>query len=357
METCTPSCWGIIVEILVRLALLAIYGWLELWASPFTRIIQPEDWSLYSYPHNKDTVEVWLLSVVAVAVPIISLVITATYNNRYISRKGLMLNNPGKSKPPRYTILSRKNFIFSDITDAFLSYTLAAIACGVITGIGKIMAGRPRPDFFNRCFPLIPIDDTVAVRNKVATLTNLTLVCDGDADLIKEGRKSFPSGHSSQAFCTFGFMAFYVWGKTLAYARKGQLSSWRFIAGWPLMCAALAVAISRTQDYRHHWEDVTVGSILGLVSAYLCYRLYYPKLRSCNSHLSYRQMKWVLESDRQKIVDDERWLDKIHHITSEIVPYKSKTRFRSPAKVSPTNVTTEMQGGYDNHARAVDDSV
>lgn len=34
-------------------------------------------------------------------------------------------------------------------------------------------------------------------------------------------------------------------------------------------------------------SDVTVGSILGLVVAYLVYRSYYPPLQRLNSHLPY----------------------------------------------------------------------
>jgi diacylglycerol diphosphate phosphatase/phosphatidate phosphatase len=40
-------------------------------------------------------------------------------------------------------------------------------------------------------------------------------------------------------------------------------------------------------DYRHHWEDVLTGSVLGLVVSYFSYRQYYPDLGSKTAHIPF----------------------------------------------------------------------
>ncbi|KAJ3365764.1 hypothetical protein GGF32_008162 [Allomyces javanicus] len=130
-----------------------------------------------------------------------------------------------------------------------LSWTMA------ITDVTKIVVGRLRPDFLDRCKPVEH---------------NGTWTCTGDAHLVRNGRVSFPSGHSSLTFSGWVFVALFIWG-TLA-ASSWRRSPWvQSVLALFLIPPAL-VAISRTTDYRHHWQDVTVGSLLGIIVSYLWYR-------------------------------------------------------------------------------------
>jgi len=76
-------------------------------------------------------------------------------------------------------------------------WTLALCLNGITTSLLKVTVGRPRPDFFYRCFP-----DGIMILNNTTQTNELSgaydlLNCTGNEHEINEGRKSFPSGHAS----------------------------------------------------------------------------------------------------------------------------------------------------------------
>ncbi|XP_039055219.1 lipid phosphate phosphatase 2-like isoform X2 [Hibiscus syriacus] len=151
-----------------------------------------------------------------------------------------------------------------DLHHSVLGLLFAVLITAVITDAIKDAVGRPRPDFFWRCF-----SDGKDVYDRWGNV-----VCHGNKADIKEGHKSFPSGHSSWSFAGLGFLSLYLSGKIKVFDRKGHIAKLCIIL-LPLLAASL-VAVSRVDDYWHHWNDVFAGGFLGLVVATFCYRQFFP---------------------------------------------------------------------------------
>jgi membrane-associated phospholipid phosphatase len=234
-----------LTEAVLRFGLLLLFTELETW-KPFTRKIQPEEVWLYRNPMTDSYVPGSLLWTLVTLVPLSAIL-------------------------AGFLVYRDK----ADLTAASLVVTLAMPLNGVLTDIIKLCVGRPRPDFVYRCWPggVVPPD----------AWQQEELTCAGEEAVIVEGRKSFPSGHSSFSFASWGFVFLYLSGKLGTFHCVRPCPAWRLLLPLLFLLAPLVIALSRTADYHHHWQDVLAGSGLGLATVWVVYRQHYPALTSPSS--------------------------------------------------------------------------
>uniref|UniRef100_A0A670IDP8 Phospholipid phosphatase 4 n=1 Tax=Podarcis muralis TaxID=64176 RepID=A0A670IDP8_PODMU len=202
---------------------------------PFQRVIQPEEIWLYKNPLvESDNIPTRLMFAISFLTPLAVIFVVK--------------------------IIRRTDK--TEIKEAFLAVSLALALNGVCTNTIKLIVGRPRPDFFYRCFP-----DGDMKSN---------MDCTGDPDVVSEGRKSFPSIHSS---C-------------------------KFIPKYALVFGSYFLANIVLLSLPH--LDAFVGGVIGLMFAYICYRQHYPPLGNLSCHKPYVSLlaQTVLKKEEAPTVDN-----------------------------------------------------
>ena len=150
-----------------------------------------------------------------------------------------------------------------DLHSGLLAFILCITLTLMFTDVLKNAVGRPRPDFLARCIP-----DTSKIRSPDNPslsygLSTVDICTQPDKSVIDEGYRSFPSGHSSLAFCSMAFTSFFIGGKIKVFDQLGH-SYKSIVVFLPLLGASL-IAASRVSDYWHHPEDVIAGASWGLL--------------------------------------------------------------------------------------------
>ncbi|KAJ5610651.1 Phosphatidic acid phosphatase type 2/haloperoxidase [Penicillium lagena] len=150
-----------------------------------------------------------------------------------------------------------------------LGLLLAQGLAFVVTQVLKNACGKPRPDLIARCQP------PAGSHDEIPGLSTYT-ICTGDPALIKDGFRSWPSGHSSSSFAGLGYTALWLGGKLHVMDNRGEV--WKTLLIMVPLIAATLIAVSRIMDARHHPFDVITGGLLGLITGYVSYRQYFPPI-------------------------------------------------------------------------------
>ncbi|KAG0065338.1 hypothetical protein BGZ89_008403 [Linnemannia elongata] len=168
-----------------------------------------------------------------------------------------------------------------DFHNGLLGLLLSVLLTTIFTQVMKVTVGKHRPDFLARCEPML--NGAPLTQDRPLQLWTVDVCSQTDKHILKDGMRSFPSGHASTAFAGLVYLALWMSGKMHVFDRKGY--SLKPVLLFMPIVAAILVAISRIQDYRHSGTDVTWGAIIGIIFAVFSYLQYYPSPTSRNSHI------------------------------------------------------------------------
>jgi hypothetical protein len=124
----------------------------------------------------------------------------------------------------------------------------------------------PEAALHRLCRPEFGANSTCSFDVGLTYIEDYSCSKEGNSRLLYDARKSFPSGHSSLAAYAAVYLGYYF------HRRLSSQSTLllKLVLQMVLCCLALFTALSRVTDNKHHWSDVTVGALIGvLVGAWM----------------------------------------------------------------------------------------
>ncbi|KAJ1812609.1 hypothetical protein LPJ75_003565 [Coemansia sp. RSA 2598] len=253
-----------IPDYFVLVAMAVVWGLMSI-IHPFHRDFSITDKSI-QYPHKPDSVPFYAAVILSFVAPLVVVV--------------------------AWTGVGRRSF--HDMNAGILGLCISLVLNMMITNTIKNLAGRLRPDFISRC----NLDAATAVKLEPAIGLLTSAVCKPtDEKVFLDGMRSFPSGHTSFAFAGMTYLSLWLAGHMHIADRRGRAYK-SFVVLVPEL-AAMLIGVSRTKDYRHHWQDVLAGALLGIFMGWFGYHQYYPSPTSRTDDPSVPYPPRIPEDDDQ----------------------------------------------------------
>ncbi|KAI1813633.1 PAP2 superfamily-domain-containing protein [Poronia punctata] len=208
----------------------------------------------YAYPARPQTISNWLIAIIAIATPVIIILLTQ-----------IRIRN------------------FWDLNNALLGFAHALVLSSAFQATVKGLIGGLRPNFYDVCQP----DPTkLSDHNKKSGLegvgyrgdmyTRAACTTPRQASL-RNAMQSFPSGHSTTTFAAAIYLSLYLNSKLKVFGNY-HTSLWRLVVVLLPILAAVLLVGTLIVDNTHSWWDVLAGATIGTVMALAGYRLVYAGL-------------------------------------------------------------------------------
>ncbi|KAF2131747.1 PAP2 domain-containing protein [Dothidotthia symphoricarpi CBS 119687] len=289
-------------------------GWEYL--TPYKRPFSPVDLSI-SYPfENHETIPTWLLAVLALAMPAFVIFVVCL----------VFVPGPTAERGTSKALIWRRKLW--EWNTGWMGLCMSLATAFLITQGMKLLFGKPRPDLLSRCQPdFSRIAETAvnpigAVFNQNWVLVTDAICTNTDEAIMKDGFKSFPSGHASFSWAGLLYLTLFLASKfsvAIPYLAPRQFSTnpaftsavapsnmklrhtlplnkqnsslddavvpIRYQAAAPpiytlvLVLVPIGTAIyvcsTRFTDFRHFGFDLLFGSFIGITAAWVSFRWYH----------------------------------------------------------------------------------
>lgn len=164
-------------------------------AEPFHQPFALANYTL-QYPYaTKERVTIVHAMMISAGFPVVVILVTTLLLDGMFSHRKPVPGTTGYRA--RYTLKDRLWQLNCGIMGLFLAQASAF----VLTDAMKICTGKPRPDLIDRCQPPLGSHDP-----PLYGLSTYKICTQTDKAILRDGFKSFPSGHSSCACCLCCFV-------------------------------------------------------------------------------------------------------------------------------------------------------
>ena len=171
------------------------------------------------------------------------------------------------------SFVSRIDKTFAKASLANVGLLLSVALSFFCVNMIKASMGAYRPDFAQRCWgtpDAAPQWKSYGVPYCAHAHENNLL------DAVRQGRRSFPSGHTSMSFSGLFYLTLYLlyWLKCFKTSRAEEGNFvWRVMLALIPFSIAIGIGVSRLRDYWHHPEDVLAGALIGITTSLFSFKI------------------------------------------------------------------------------------
>ncbi|KAF7542406.1 hypothetical protein G7Z17_g11603 [Cylindrodendrum hubeiense] len=212
-------------------------------------IIYPQ----WAYPYRGWIIPSWLAGLISIAIPIVI-----------------------------YIIAQIRIKSAWDASNAIIGTTWAVILASIFQVTLKQLVGGFRPYFLDVCMPDISLagsrnDSGLNGVGFHQIMYTIDICTQPDHAKLKNAITSFPSGHSTAAFASFGFLFLWLNAKLKVWADH-KPAFWKLCLTFLPILGAVLICGSLTIDAAHNWYDIVGGSCIGIIMAFAAYRTSYAAI-------------------------------------------------------------------------------